>query len=266
MNSRRSAPPRTVVHRFLRMTLIFVPVVLCITLTVFLYAKRTIEAEFTSINLSNTRAAAEELKRMTRKMRFITASLLLDENARSFFTGSNVFEGTEKALNGQIKAYLNTYDGVESIFLYAPLSGRVLSGLASHEKLSALSDRGWADFVADAGGMLLQPRESPDGYPYVLTVMRRLNEYGYDGVAVVNIGLNELGAMLGVQEDDAHVFYVLDGDGRALYRRNKQALLEDASQFEDLRHFEPGRAQKTLLDREQGRAFVWSQACEPSTG
>lgn len=266
MSSRRSAPPRTVVHRFLRMTLLFVPVVLCITLTVFLYAQRTIEAEFTSINLSDTRAAAEELKRTTRKMRFITASLLLDENARAFFTGSSVFEGTEKALNGQIMAYLNTYDGVESIFLYAPLSGRVLSGLASHEKLSAVSERGWADFVADADGMLLTPRESSDGYPYVLTVMRRLKDYGYDGVAVVNIGLNELGAMLGVQEDDAHVFYILDEDGRALYRRNKQALLEDASQFEDLRHFEPGRAQKTLLDREQGRAFVWSQVYEPTTG
>ena len=123
---RQNAPHRTAIHRFLRMALIFIPVILCITLSVFLYAERTIEAEFSSINLTNTRSAAEEMKKLTRKMRFITASLLLDDNARAFFTDSDVFEGTERALNGQITSYLNTYEGIESIYLYSPLTGQVL--------------------------------------------------------------------------------------------------------------------------------------------
>ena len=71
---RQNAPHRTAIHRFLRMALIFIPVILCITLSDFLYAERTIEAEFSSINLTNTRSAAEEMKKLTRKMRFITAS------------------------------------------------------------------------------------------------------------------------------------------------------------------------------------------------
>ena len=248
------------------MALIFIPVILCITLSVFLYAERTIEAEFSSINLTNTRSAAEEMKKLTRKMRFITASLLLDDNARAFFTDSDVFEGTERALNGQITSYLNTYEGIESIYLYSPLTGQVLTGLTYYKSTTAAANIRWLNDFQMASGMLLTPRIQEEGYPYVLTAIRRLNEYGYDGVAVVNISLNAIASMLGVQEDDAHSFYILNEAGEVLYRKNKQALLEDAARFSDLRHFEKTQEDKTLLDRTESRAFVWSQVYNETTG
>ena len=263
---RQNAPHRTAIHRFLRMALIFIPVILCITLSVFLYAERTIEAEFSSINLTNTRSAAEEMKKLTRKMRFITASLLLDDNARAFFTDSDVFEGTERALNGQITSYLNTYEGIESIYLYSPLTGQVLTGLTYYKSTTAAANSRWLNDFQMASGMLLTPRIQEEGYPYVLTAIRRLNEYGYDGVAVVNISLNAIASMLGVQEDDAHSFYILNEAGEVLYRKNKQALLEDAARFSDLRHFEKTQEDKTLLDRTESRAFVWSQVYNETTG
>lgn len=263
---RQNAPHRTAIHRFLRMALIFIPVILCITLSVFLYAERTIEAEFSSINLTNTRSAAEEMKKLTRKMRFITASLLLDDNARAFFTDSDVFEGTERALNGQITSYLNTYEGIESIYLYSPLTGHVLTGLTYYKSTTAAANIRWLNDFQMASGMLLTPRIQEEGYPYVLTAIRRLNEYGYDGVAVVNISLNAIASMLGVQEDDAHSFYILNEAGEVLYRKNKQALLEDAARFSDLRHFEKTSEDKTLLDRTESRAFVWSQVYNETTG
>ena len=40
--ARRDASHRTLMGSFLRMVLLFVPIVLCITITVFLYAERTI--------------------------------------------------------------------------------------------------------------------------------------------------------------------------------------------------------------------------------
>ena len=248
------------------MALIFIPVILCITLSVFLYAERTIEAEFSSINLTNTRSAAEEMKKLTRKMRFITASLLLDDNARAFFTDSDVFEGTERALNGQITSYLNTYEGIESIYLYSPLTGQVLTGLTYYKSTTAAANIRWLNDFQMASGMLLTPRIQEEGYPYVLTAIRRLNEYGYDGVAVVNISLNAIASMLGVQEDDAHSFYILNEAGEVLYRKIKQALLEDAARFSDLRHFEKTQEDKTLLDRTESRAFVWSQVYNETTG
>lgn len=263
---RQNAPHRTAIHRFLRMALIFIPVILCITLSVFLYAERTIEAEFSSINLTNTRSAAEEMKKLTRKMRFITASLLLDDNARAFFTDSDVFEGIERALNGQITSYLNTYEGIESIYLYSPLTGQVLTGLTYYKSATAAANIRWLTDFQMASGMLLMPRIQEEGYPYVLTAIRRLNEYGYDGVAVVNISLNAIASMLGVQEDDAHSFYILNEAGEVLYRKNKQALLEDAARFSDLRHFEKTQEDKTLLDRTESRAFVWSQVYNETTG
>lgn len=263
---RQNAPHRTAIHRFLRMALIFIPVILCITLSVFLYVERTIEAEFSSINLTNTRSAAEEMKKLTRKMRFITASLLLDDNARAFFTDSDVFEGTERALNGQITSYLNTYEGIESIYLYSPLTGQVLTGLTYYKSTTAAANIRWLNDFQMASGMLLTPRIQEEGYPYVLTAIRRLNEYGYDGVAVVNISLNAIASMLGVQEDDAHSFYILNEAGEVLYRKNKQALLEDAARFSDLRHFEKTQEDKTLLDRTESRAFVWSQVYNETTG
>ena len=263
---RQNAPHRTAIHRFLRMALIFIPVILCITLSVFLYAERTIEAEFSSINLTNTRSAAEEMKKLTRKMRFITASLLLDDNARAFFTDSDVFEGTERALNGQITSYLNTYEGIESIYLYSPLTGHVLTGLTYYKSTTAAANIRWLNDFQMASGMLLTPRIQEEGYPYVLTAIRRLNEHGYDGVAVVNISLNAIASMLGVQEDDAHSFYILNEAGEVLYRKNKQALLEDAARFSDLRHFEKTQEDKTLLDRTESRAFVWSQVYNETTG
>ncbi len=263
---RQNAPHRTAIHRFLRMALIFIPVILCITLSVFLYAERTIEAEFSSINLTNTHSAAEEMKKLTRKMRFITASLLLDDNARAFFTDSDVFEGTERALNGQITSYLNTYEGIESIYLYSPLTGQVLTGLTYYKSTTAAANIRWLNDFQMASGMLLTPRIQEEGYPYVLTAIRRLNEYGYDGVAVVNISLNAIASMLGVQEDDAHSFYILNEAGEVLYRKNKQALLEDAARFSDLRHFEKTQEDKTLLDRTESRAFVWSQVYNETTG
>lgn len=248
------------------MALIFIPVILCITLSVFLYAERTIEAEFSSINLTNTRSAAEEMKKLTRKMRFITASLLLDDNARAFFTDSDVFEGTERALNGQITSYLNTYEGIESIYLYSPLTGQVLTGLTYYKSTTAAANIRWLNDFQMASGMLLTPRIQEEGYPYVLAAIRRLNEYSYDGVAVVNISLNAIASMLGVQEDDAHSFYILNEAGEVLYRKNKQALLEDAARFSDLRHFEKTQDDKTLLDRTESRAFVWSQVYNETTG
>ena len=248
------------------MALIFIPVILCITLSVFLYAERTIEAEFSSINLTNTRSAAEEMKKLTRKMRFITASLLLDDNARAFFTDSDVFEGIERALNGQITSYLNTYEGIESIYLYSPLTGQVLTGLTYYKSTTAAANIRWLNDFQMASGMLLTPRIQEEGYPYVLAAIRRLNEYGYDGVAVVNISLNAIASMLGVQEDDAHSFYILNEAGEVLYRKNKQALLEDAARFSDLRHFEKTQDDKTLLDRTESRAFVWSQVYNETTG
>ena len=255
MNSRPrggSAPHRRILYRIMRMALVFIPVVLCVTLAVFVYAQRTIEAEFSSTSLNDTRLAADEMGRLTRRMRFAGASLLLDENARAFFADSDVFEGAESALNGQIMAYLNTCDGVDSIYLYAPLTGRVLTGLGRYESVPAMRSVGWLDYVPEADDMLLIPRIQEDGFPYVLTIMRRLDDYGYDGVAVVNITLQSLGAVLGVREDSAHLFYILDGEGRVLYRKNKQALLEDAAAFDDLRSFEAGVAEKTLLDSTGG--------------
>ena len=264
--ARRDASHRTLMGSFLRMVLLFVPIVLCITITVFLYAERTIEAEFSSINLSDARAAGESMERLTRKMRFITATLLLDENARMFFTGSEVFAGTEKALNGQIAAYLYTYEGIDSVYLYAPASGRVLNGMTCYESVSALTDRDWLIQVQAPGSMLIQPRVRREGYPYALTAMRRLSDYGYDGVAVVNLSLQSIGAALGIQEDDTHLFYLLDAEGRVLYRRNKQALLEDAARFDDLVHFQADQSDRTLLDRSGDRAYVWSQAYDKTSG
>ena len=264
--ARRDASHRTLMGSFLRMVLLFVPIVLCITITVFLYAERTIEAEFSSINLSDARAAGESMERLTRKMRFITATLLLDENARMFFTGSEVFAGTEKALNGQIAAYLYTYEGIDSVYLYAPASGRVLNGMTCYESVSALTDRDWLIQVQAPGSMLIQPRVRREGYPYALTAMRRLSDYGYDGVAVVNLSLQSIGAALDIQEDDTHLFYLLDAEGRVLYRRNKQALLEDAARFDDLVHFQADQSDRTLLDRSGDRAYVWSQAYDKTSG
>ena len=264
--ARRDVSHRTLMGSFLRMVLLFVPIVLCITITVFLYAERTIEAEFSSINLSDARAAGESMERLTRKMRFITATLLLDENARMFFTGSEVFAGTEKALNGQIAAYLYTYEGIDSVYLYAPASGRVLNGMTCYESVSALTDRDWLIQVQAPGSMLIQPRVRREGYPYALTAMRRLSDYGYDGVAVVNLSLQSIGAALDIQEDDTHLFYLLDAEGRVLYRRNKQALLEDAARFDDLVHFQADQSDRTLLDRSGDRAYVWSQAYDKTSG
>ena len=264
--ARQDASHRTLMGSFLRMVLLFVPIVLCITITVFLYAERTIEAEFSSINLSDARAAGESMERLTRKMRFITATLLLDENARMFFTGSEVFAGTEKALNGQIAAYLYTYEGIDSVYLYAPASGRVLNGMTCYESVSALTDRDWLIQVQAPGSMLIQPRVRREGYPYALTAMRRLSDYGYDGVAVVNLSLQSIGAALDIQEDDTHLFYLLDAEGRVLYRRNKQALLEDAARFDDLVHFQADQSDRTLLDRSGDRAYVWSQAYDKTSG
>ena len=264
--ARRDASHRTLMGSFLRMVLLFVPIVLCITITVFLYAERTIEAEFSSINLSDARAAGESMERLTRKMRFITATLLLDENARMFFTGSEVFAGTEKALNGQIAAYLYTYEGIDSVYLYAPASGRVLNGMTCYESVSALTDRDWLIQVQVPGSMLIQPRVRREGYPYALTAMRRLSDYGYDGVAVVNLSLQSIGAALDIQEDDTHLFYLLDAEGRVLYRRNKQALLEDAARFDDLVHFQADQSDRTLLDRSGDRAYVWSQVYDETSG
>ena len=264
--ARRDASHRTLMGSFLRMVLLFVPIVLCITITVFLYAERTIEAEFSSINLSDARAAGKSMERLTRKMRFITATLLLDENARMFFTGSEVFAGTEKALNGQIAAYLYTYEGIDSVYLYAPASGRVLNGMTCYESVSALTDRDWLIQVQAPGSMLIQPRVRREGYPYALTAMRRLSDYGYDGVAVVNLSLQSIGAALDIQEDDTHLFYLLDAEGRVLYRRNKQALLEDAARFDDLVHFQADQSDRTLLDRSGDRAYVWSQVYDETSG
>ena len=75
-----------------------------------------------------------------------------------FFTGSEVFAGTEKALNGQIAAYLYTYEGIDSVYLYAPASGRVLNGMTCYESVYALTDRDWLIQVQAPGSLLIQPR------------------------------------------------------------------------------------------------------------
>ncbi len=141
-----------------------------------------------------------------------------------------------------------------------------MTGLTYYKSTTAAANIRWLNDFQMASGMLLTPRIQEEGYPYVLTAIRRLNEYGYDGVAVVNISLNAIASMLGVQEDDAHSFYILNEAGEVLYRKNKQALLEDAARFSDLRHFEKTQEDKTLLDRTESRAFVWSQVYNETTG
>ena len=141
-----------------------------------------------------------------------------------------------------------------------------MTGLTYYKSTTAAANIRWLNDFQMASGMLLMPRIQEEGYPYVLTAIRRLNEYGYDGVAVVNISLNAIASMLGVQEDDAHSFYILNEAGEVLYRKNKQALLEDAARFSDLRHFEKTQEDKTLLDRTESRAFVWSQVYNETTG
>ena len=250
---------------YLQMTVFLIPIIIVIVLSAFRYSLKTIQMEFQQINQNATENISATMEQFVREIRHISAFLIVDNSSQLFYSRMplTLFPNAIDRQCSQVRAFCGALNYVDGIWMYSPGRQTAIGAYPQQNGsyLYSLDDLepSLRSALNVEKGFSIIPRQRAARYPYVLTMAQNISYLGNDSIVAVDVSLQNLAETLSVVEDESHVFYILDGEGRVVYQSRKRALLPDAKDMSDLAPFRNNAESGSLLYEERGGQYVFSQ-------
>jgi two-component system sensor histidine kinase YesM len=250
----------TLLMNCLKLLLVMFALIMIVTLFIYGNSRQILQQELLRGNASMTRNVANSIDEYLSNMRYVTATLAVNQMVRFYFTApdpASIFSGFHERIQEHLASYVHGFSYIHSIYLYAPGKQRYIDSTGEHS-ISFLNDRGWMPLAEGmAGNVRVVPRKVGDLYPYALTIINRVN--GGEGVVVLNLNLRRLPNALDIGADGDSRLYIVTNQREVLYRKNQDGLLEDAALFPELAPFRPGAAQHSILVENAEKPYAYTQ-------
>lgn len=252
---------KTLRGNFLKLSLVMFVVLLVMTLFIYNHSNNIVKGELKQTNTDLTQNVTDSMDNLLMEMRYVTATLGTNQMVQFYFAADDpslVFNGFYERIQEQLAAYVNGFDYIHSIYLYSPKNGTYFDVYGNHS-MQSLTDTGWLDLLNGMKGNIgIFPRKESGVYPYVITIINRVEFNGGTGAVVLNLNLHQLPFILGSDKVKDTDVYIVDNQKGVLYSAGQENLPQKISLFPQLSLFHPhAPATTTLVDK--GRPFIITQ-------
>ncbi len=217
---------------------------LAFSLIIYRQSASILEKEFTASGRYRLEASAQAVDKHMKDMRYIAATLDTNQMVQAFFSYSNpdsIYTDFDRKLQEQIKAYVNSYSSIDSIYLYSQRSNSILTA-AERANVSYFCDTNWMDhFTEEPEGFQIFFRAKNNAYPYVLCLMKQLKTNSYNGAIVINLNLSNLSFLQEPEDNDYQQIFLISDDGKILFRNGQRQLTEPLNTIPELVNFKPDK-------------------------
>ena len=230
------------------MTLMF----LSFALFIYRQSANILKREFTASSQYRLEVTAQAIDNHLMDMRYIAATLATSKMVQAFFAYPDpglIYDEFYGRVQENLKAYVNGYSSIDSIYLYSGASGSVLT---SNERTSIAyhSDRNWMEHLSrESGDFSFFFRSKNNAYPYLLCIMKQQQVNGHDAVIVINLNLGNLSHLTEVSSNPYQEIFLVSDDGNILFRHHQRALMESLETVPELSAFSGSKDTfSTLID------------------
>lgn len=223
-------------------------------------SKAILENELLTSNHSTAELMGNSIDSYITDMRYIAATLDTSSTVTAFFSSpspDNIIPNIYQRLQEQLRGYQNSYTSLASIYLYSERSDLVISS-TNTVNTATFADLDWMEYLDDTpSSYVLFSRAYRGSYPFYLTLLKQIQEDGYNSAIVINIDLSKLPILT---ETGKQQFFIVTDDGQILYRDGKRDYLEPLSTVPQLENFsDTSRTSSSIFVDETGKAYAYTQ-------
>lgn len=252
---------RIFLQNFLCLMGLLTALLLVFALVIFAQSRRILQKEFTAASNFQLQETAQAIDNHLKDMRYIAATLDTNNMIQALFAyeqPESIYDGYYSKVQEILKAYANGFPSIDSIYLYSQYSDTILTA-TEHTTSGYFSDNSWIDQLDKEEGFLYYFRAKNDAYPYVLSVLKKLNVNGYHAAIMINLSLEKLSYLSQINTDPYSQIYLISDEEQILFRYRQRELSEPLSTIPELSNFQPDTNENTLLIRNQNDAYTYSQ-------
>ena len=253
-----------IVRNFLKIALFCFLAVCIAAFFINQYAVRVIETEVLQSNANTAANLQERTEEVLYQCRGIAAYLATDTMAQSFFWSEQpgrVYANFYLQLQNKLNAYAQGIDYIDSIYLYSPVSQKIIASRQAAPVSDAedFRDMGWLENleqVQDDIRCFSRSIRNEFDYPHVYTMILHRYLTGVESVVVVNVDLQKLFKTVASHSDGC---YIVDGKERIILRRIKTALYEPMDSVPRMSVFRSEEKTFSCIGKDSEGAYAFSQ-------
>lgn len=271
MNKPKKLRPNSpVIRTFLRISSIFFIILLIISVFVYSNFQKILIDELMANNYNNAEnyilQTEDLLQSCSKVVSVLSMSPMVQYYISAIPTSTELFEGFYERIQEQLSTYTLSFSYINSIYIYSPKQQNFIRSTNSSatssqpENILSLTDRSWIESLSQIGSEIhLSIRAINNLYPFVITLIKRVEVDDQVGYIILNIDLKKIPALLGTNQTELGNTYILTNDGSILYRKGKRALLEESALVPELSQFDPNRPVSSVLVENTSRPYIYTQ-------
>lgn len=213
-------------------------------------SRNIIEREFIASSKYSTQVLADSTDNQMLDMRYILATLDSNDLVKIYFVSDkpgDVVSGFYARLQDYLKAYVQGYASIDSIYLYSEKKSNIITA-TQNTPLAYFTDKNWLEHMEDNPQVYsVFPRAKNNSFPFLVTLMKQIPSKDGENVILINIDLSKEANLLQIHNSKYQEAFLLSDDGRILYRHNQRDVSEPLSVNSYLEHFDRTVTEKSIL-------------------
>ena len=211
-------------------------------------SRRALQHEFLSYSQQQTLRVAKDVDDYMLSMRYIMAMLHTNSLIRTFFTMQNpdlLIDGSSQRILQQLNAYKNSYTSLDSIYLYSHTFQKIATSEQAVYSASMYADINWLEQISPTDKAYLHfPRRKNDQYPYLLCLVKMMENGSGSDCIILNLDLSRLSTLSSFSSLESQHIYIVTDEGTILFRNGQKDICEPLSSVSELCHFASDVPQK----------------------
>lgn len=231
---------KSLFKNFIKLMAAMFAIILSITFFIYRNSNQIIRQELLQANINTTQNIADSIDNLLMEMRYITATLATNKMVQFYFASHNpemVFDGFYDRINDQLTSYIHSFDFIHSIYLYSTKEDTYIDVYGKHP-LFTLTDTSWIpelDLMTE--NIHIVSRKINHVYPFVVTIINRVQINDVQGYIVININLHKIPNMLDSRQKENQEIYIVTNAEQILFHKKQEDILEPISTVPVLDHF-----------------------------
>lgn len=234
--------------------------------------------EFAQTNFRDVQRMTDLSDSVLKETQTIASQLSLSSNAQLYMIvkdPTDIVSEFEAKFKGEVSMFPLIYNYIDSVYVYSELNNTVFSS-GGNVLLQQFYDSNWYDeYKKNDNNIEVFTRNKEDRYPFLISIIKRVNLYGNKGAIIINIDIRRLGAVIDGGNDSLIERYIIDKDNLILYENGMESLgvsvdknlplLEIAKSSEDAIVTKVS-GENYVVAKSKSKYYDWSYICLTKLG
>lgn len=253
---------KSIIKKFLLLLVLISVIFLGFAYFTYSNSRKSLQHELLFYNKQQTKRIATSIDDNILRMRYIMATLYNNSTTRIFINNSDlnqVIDNGSKRIMEQLNAYKNSYDYIDSIYLFSPMSRQIMTSSFQIYTFTSFKDLNWQNHLTDTNKAYeLFARKKYNRYPFLVTLSKILSTSKGPGAIILNIDLSKMSDLSAFQDSSSQKFFIITDEGEILYQDNQNDILEPISTIPELKHYSSDiTEQQIFIDK--GSPYIYTQ-------